>query len=147
MLSGDQLGYLAIKAAENGIVSFSLWIFLFAFMLRFIWKDAGFEHLKIMASLVFVAYVSVISTETYKTERVQQLDNQIISVKSSTLPSPEKDKYIADANKNIEILNQIDVRGTIFLIAKIALLGVFLIMLRDTFGSWLESKFPKRKDK
>lgn len=147
MFSSDQLGYLAIKAAENGIVAFSLWIFVFAFILRIIWKDVGFEHLKIMASLVFVAYVSVISIEAYKTERIQQLDNQIISVKSSTLPSTEKDQYIADANKNIEIINQIDVRGTIFLIAKMALLGVFLIMLRDTLGSWLELKFRKRKDK
>ena len=147
MFSSDQLGYLAIKAAENGIVAFSLWIFVFAFILRIIWKDVGFEHIKIMASLVFVAYVSVISIETYKTERVQQLDNQIISVKSSTLPSNEKDQYINDANKNIEIINQIDVRGTIFLIAKMALLGVFLIMLRDTLGSWLEQKFRKRKDK
>ncbi len=147
MLSGDQLGYLAIKASENGITTFSMWIMLFAFSLRFIFKDAGFEHLKIMASLIFVAYVSAVSIEVYKLDRVHQLDNQIISIKSSNLSSIDKDKYLAEADKNIETINQIQINGVIFLLAKFAIVGVFLIMLRDTLGSWLESKFPKRKDK
>lgn len=145
MLSEDQVGYLAIKVAENGILFFSLWIFLLAFILRLIFKDAGFEHLKIIASLIFVAYVYTISIETYKIDQIRQLTNQIISVKSSNLSDEEKKSYITDAQNNIEEVRRIEGRGLIFLLAQGAILGIFIILVRDTVWSWIYMKFFNRQ--
>ncbi|WP_294964324.1 hypothetical protein, partial [Sulfurimonas sp.] len=67
---------------------------VFAFAVKLIFEDSTFEYLKIMSTIVLLTFTIIFSTELYKVEKIYELKNRIITIKTSSLAQIEQNEYI-----------------------------------------------------
>lgn len=130
-------------------ITSSMSILFVAFIIKLFFEDSSFEYLKIMSSIIALAITLYISTEIYKVEQISKIEDNIKLIKSYKLDKQEEVRYIDNANKNKKYLEDIDILGTVLGLAKILLMGVLIILIRDTVPKIIrniKSVFLNKKD-
>ena len=137
-MTSQEIGALMLTVTLPDFMTISMYVIVFAFALKLIFEDSSFEYLKILSTIIALAFTIVVSTELYKVEKVYALKDRIITVKTSSLEKSEKKEYINDFEKDIKSLENLDMNIVLGL-AKFMIFGLILIMLRDIIPKLLRA--------
>ena len=140
----DEFMSLLFSSNVELFITLSMSMIFIAFVVKLFFEDSSFDYLKIMSSIIALAITLYISTEIYKVEQVIKIQDNIKLIKSYKLDKNEEIEYIKNANDNMTSLKEIDILGTVLGLAKILLLGILIILIRDTIPK-VKRKLPNIK--
>ena len=132
IMTEEEFTKLLFTTDINMITKVSLTTLFITFICRLIVKELGFQHLKIMTTIIVFAFTLEFSIQQYKVEQKISLINHIIHIKTSTLYQEEKERYIDNFNGEIEALNNLKTSNFIFSMTKIILALLFFLTIIDT---------------
>lgn len=141
-MTEQEIGALMLSTTLPAFITLSMGALAFAFAVKLIFEDSTFEHLKIMSTIVVLAFTIMISTELYKSEQVYGLKDRIIAIKTSSLAQDEKKEYIEHIDKDIESIKKLDI-NIIFGLAKFMIWGLIFIIIRDTMPKLIRLRKTK----
>ena len=133
-MTEEEFTELLFTTDINMITELSIVALLIVFMCRLIVKDLGFEHLKMMTTIIVFAFTLEFSILLYKAEQKISLTNYIINIKTSTLSYDDKEKYIKDFSSEKKSLDNLETSNIIFSMTKIILLLILILTIVDTLN-------------
>lgn len=131
-MSNQEIGAILLETNMSSFMLISMKAILFAFFVKIIYRNSSFEYLKVLSSIILMAFTIFISTEIYKIEQTYKLKDRIVTIKTSDLNEIEKSNYIKEFEDDIKSVQKIDIT-IVFGIAKFLLLAVILIIIRDIY--------------
>ena len=144
-MTEQEIGALMLSTTLPAFITLSMGAIAFAFVVKLIFEDSTFEHLKVMSTIIVLAFTIMISTELYKAEQVYELQDRIITIKTLSLTQDEKKDSIKSINKDINSIKNLDI-NIIFGLAKFMIWGLIFIIIRDTIPKIMrlrKTKFTK----
>lgn len=126
----------------ESFVTISIIAIVILFIIKLFFEDSTFEYLKIIGSVILFVFTILISTTMYKDEQINKFDNQIIVMKLSKLPKSEQQQYIEQYKTNIKDIKAMNI-DLIFSIANFIIIGLLIIVIRDTIPKFEKTKFKK----
>lgn len=117
----------------TSLMSVSFYSFLVLFVIKFILKKSTFEYLKILSGMIILTFTLLLTKEAYIVEQKYKLIDKEIVIKTSTLSEFDKKTYLEQFKNDRETLEKIDI-NYIITIAKILILGLILIAIRDNYS-------------
>jgi len=121
----------------------SIMVLFTVFIFRLIFKNMGFEHLKMISTIIIFTFTLEFTIKTYKAEQNINLMNNIITIQTSPLKSNDKKIYIEKIKKERESISSIKTSNFIFSIGKILLVLMLLLAIIDFIKIFIKNRIVK----
>ena len=102
------IGTSVLETSVGDFVQISINVFLITFLIRIIYKSAGFQHINLVGSVIFLALTSYTSIEAYKLNTIESMQTKIFDAKASNVEESEQNKYIKELEDEIKNVEKMD---------------------------------------